>query len=60
MQAKLVVANGKYFIEVPETLVKLYSLDSKMIFQIKAVETANDMVILNVSAPFNCKSRKRR
>ena len=60
MQAKLVVANGKYFIEVPETLVKLYSLESKMIFQIKAVETANDTVVLNISAPFNGKSRKRR
>ena len=59
MQAKLIFINGKYFIEIPETLVKLYSLESKMIFQIKAVETGNDTVVLNVSAPLNDKSRKR-
>lgn len=49
MKTKLESRNGKYFIEIPKTLIDLYSLKSEMLFEIKAVEHAKNMLVLNIS-----------
>ena len=49
MEKKLESRNGKYFIEIPETLIDLYSLESGMIFEIKATENVKNVLILNIS-----------
>jgi hypothetical protein len=49
MKTKLESRNGKYFIEIPNSLIELYSLKSGMVFEIKAVEHVKNMVVLNIS-----------
>ncbi len=50
VRAKLESRNGKYFIEIPKTLVDLYSLESGMTFEIKATEARKNILIINLSA----------
>lgn len=49
VKAKLELRNGKYFIEIPKTLIDLYSLKLGMVFEIKAVEHVKNMLVLNIS-----------
>lgn len=49
MEAKLESRNGKYFLEIPKTLIDLYSLKSGMVFEIKATENVQNMLVLNIS-----------
>ena len=49
METKLESRNGKYFIEIPKTLIDLYSLESGMVFEIKATENVKNMLVLNIS-----------
>lgn len=49
MRTKLELKDGRYVVEIPKTIIDLYSLKAGMFFQLKALEKNPGICVINLA-----------